>query len=63
MHAVHLDTFPPVTYLTDTSHSIIRLVHAVNKHFGRNLVDLPPHCLLVKISSSCIIHRVYQFTA
>jgi len=38
MHAVHLDTFPPVSYLTDTSHAIIRLVHALNKHCGKNLV-------------------------
>jgi len=40
MHAVCLDTFPPVSYLTDTSHAIIRLVHAVNRHFGQNRVTI-----------------------
>jgi len=39
MHAVCLDTFPPISYLTDTSHAIIRLVHAVNGHFGENRVS------------------------
>jgi len=38
MHAVCLDTFPPVSYLTDTSHAIIRLVHAINRHFAENRV-------------------------
>ena len=41
MHAVCLDTFPPVSYLTDTSHAVIRLVHAINKHFGENRVSVP----------------------
>jgi len=40
MHAVHLDTFPPVSYLTDTSHAVIRLVHALNKHCGKTLVAI-----------------------
>jgi len=39
MHAVCLDTFPPVSYLTDTSHAIIRLVHAINKHFDEYRVS------------------------
>ena len=34
-HAVCLDTYPPISYLTDTSHSIIQLITAYNKAKGR----------------------------
>ena len=61
MHAVHLDTFPPVSYLTDTSHAVIRLVHALNKHFGRNLVALLPPCHLAKLSRPYIIYWLLLF--
>lgn len=37
-HAVCLDTFPPATYLNDTSHAIIRLVHQLNKACGQTKV-------------------------
>ncbi|CAG2192378.1 MVD [Mytilus edulis] len=30
LHAVCLDTYPPISYMTDTSHQIIRLVHQYN---------------------------------
>lgn len=30
LHAVCLDTYPPILYMTDTSHQIIRLVHQYN---------------------------------
>jgi diphosphomevalonate decarboxylase len=30
MHAVCLDTYPPISYMTDISHDIQRLVHALN---------------------------------
>ncbi|XP_046356600.2 diphosphomevalonate decarboxylase-like isoform X2 [Haliotis rufescens] len=30
-HAVCLDTYPPISYMTDTSRQIVRLVHAFNK--------------------------------
>ena len=38
LHACCLDTFPPIFYMTDTSRDIVRLVHAVNSHFGENKV-------------------------
>ncbi|KAK2191423.1 hypothetical protein NP493_53g12006 [Ridgeia piscesae] len=38
LHACCLDTYPPVTYMTDTSRDIVRLVHAVNNHYGENKV-------------------------
>jgi diphosphomevalonate decarboxylase len=34
-HATCLDTYPPIFYMNDTSHDIIRLVHVVNAHAGR----------------------------
>ena len=34
MHAVCLDTFPPIAYLNDTSHQIIRSVHSFNSDKG-----------------------------
>ena len=34
MHAVCLDTFPPIAYLNDTSHLIIRSVHSFNSDKG-----------------------------
>ena len=34
MHAVCLDTYPPIAYLNDTSHQIARAVHEFNKEEG-----------------------------
>ena len=34
MHAVCLDTYPPIAYLNDTSHQIIRSVHEYNSEKG-----------------------------
>ncbi|KAK2140167.1 hypothetical protein LSH36_1457g00007, partial [Paralvinella palmiformis] len=34
MHAVCLDTYPPICYQTDTSHDIMRIIHAINKYYG-----------------------------
>lgn len=71
MHAVHLDTFPPVSYLTDTSHAVIRLVHALNKHFGRNLVaytfDAGPNACLYLLEENVemvlgILHHFFPST-
>ena len=60
MHAVCLDTFPPVSYLTDTSHAIIRLVHAINKHFDeyrvsfRSSFDHSVKYLLILFYFTCV---------
>ncbi|KAK6629359.1 hypothetical protein RUM43_003176 [Polyplax serrata] len=35
LHSVCLDTYPPVQYLTDTSHFIMQLVHHINDFFGK----------------------------
>lgn len=34
-HATCLDTFPPISYLNDTSRRIIHLVHRFNAHHGQ----------------------------
>ncbi|XP_060585236.1 diphosphomevalonate decarboxylase-like [Ruditapes philippinarum] len=38
LHAVCLDTYPPISYLTDVSRQVITLVHAYNKYCGQNKV-------------------------
>lgn len=37
-HATCLDTFPPISYLNDTSRRIIQLVHSFNTHHGQTKV-------------------------
>lgn len=37
-HATCLDTFPPISYLNDTSRRIIQLVHRFNTHHGQTKV-------------------------
>lgn len=37
-HATCLDTFPPISYLNDTSRRIIQLVHGFNTHHGQTKV-------------------------
>lgn len=37
-HATCLDTFPPISYLNDTSRRIIQLVHCFNTHHGQTKV-------------------------
>ena len=34
-HATCLDTYPPIFYMNDTSHDIIKLVHVINRVHGR----------------------------
>lgn len=38
-HATCLDTFPPISYLNDTSRRIIQLVHRFNAHHGQTKVS------------------------
>lgn len=56
-HAICLDTYPPLLYLTDFSRSIINLVLKVNKLFTKKVgytFDAGPHAVL-------LIHKsVYQ---
>ncbi|MBN3301265.1 MVD1 decarboxylase, partial [Amia calva] len=37
-HATCLDTYPPIFYLNDVSHRIIRMVHCYNAHYGHTRV-------------------------
>ncbi|KAM8955810.1 diphosphomevalonate decarboxylase [Lycaon pictus] len=37
-HATCLDTFPPISYLSDTSRRIVHLVHRFNTHHGQTKV-------------------------
>lgn len=33
-HAVCLDTYPPISYMSDVSHYLVRLIHSFNEAFG-----------------------------
>jgi len=46
MHAVCLDTYPPICYQTDTSHDIMRIIHAINKYYGEMKVGYSYYRLL-----------------
>ncbi|CCK69779.1 diphosphomevalonate decarboxylase MVD1 KNAG_0D00260 [Huiozyma naganishii CBS 8797] len=37
-HATCLDSYPPIFYINDTSKKVIRLCHAINAYFNRNVV-------------------------
>lgn len=43
-HATCLDTFPPISYLNDTSRRIIQLVHGFNTHHGQTKVTACRGC-------------------
>ena len=34
MHAVCLDTYPPISYMTDTSRDIVSMIHGINEYYG-----------------------------
>lgn len=67
MHATCLDTFPPISYMTDTSRDIQRLVHAINKYYSENKVaytyDAGPNaCLyLLEKDVSLVFNLVKKF--
>lgn len=33
-HAVCLDTYPPIVYMNETSHAVVRFIHAFNETAG-----------------------------
>lgn len=50
LHAICLDTMPPVNYLNATSHDLMEFVHAFNSTFGTRLAytfDAGPNCCLL----------------
>ncbi|XP_021379350.1 diphosphomevalonate decarboxylase-like isoform X2 [Mizuhopecten yessoensis] len=67
MHACCLDTYPPISYLTDVSRRIIHLVHCFNKHRQETTVaytfDAGPNaCLfLLKKDVKKFLHLVKRF--
>ena len=54
-HSCCLDTFPPIVYMTDTSHHIVELVHAFNKAHGEIVAcytyDAGPNAVLYTLDS------------
>lgn len=61
LHAVCLDTMPPIVYLNDVSHSIMRLVHKFNDFFGEPKVaytfDAGPNAFLFMLESTVPMAR------
>ena len=37
-HAVCLDTYPPLVYMTDISHAIVDLIHEINRDYKETIV-------------------------
>jgi len=56
-HATCLDTFPPISYLSDTSRRIVQLVHRFNAHHGQTKArrggrwGLTPLCRLPRLAA------------
>ncbi|KAM6223165.1 diphosphomevalonate decarboxylase [Rhynchocyon petersi] len=55
-HATCLDTFPPISYLTDTSRRIMHLVHRFNSHHGQTRVaytfDAGPNAVIFTLEDT-----------
>ncbi|PIK44495.1 putative diphosphomevalonate decarboxylase-like [Apostichopus japonicus] len=56
LHSVCQDTYPPISYMNDTSWSIVRLVHAYNEYKGQIKVaytfDAGPNAVLYLLKES-----------
>ncbi|CAG5116992.1 unnamed protein product [Candidula unifasciata] len=67
LHAVCLDTYPPIMYLNDTSKLIIRLVHCINDILGVEKVaytfDAGPNACLYLLEEDVprVLHLVKHF--
>lgn len=55
-HATCLDTFPPISYLSDTSRRIMHLVHRFNAHYGQTRVaytfDAGPNAVIFTLEDT-----------
>lgn len=56
-HATCLDTFPPISYLSDTSRRVMLLVHRFNAHHGRTKARPGRSCRLPR-PAACSLRRL-----
>uniref|UniRef100_A0A183C6S3 Diphosphomevalonate decarboxylase n=1 Tax=Globodera pallida TaxID=36090 RepID=A0A183C6S3_GLOPA len=63
LHAVCMDTCPPLNYLNATSHALIEFVHDFNTRFGTRLAytfDAGPNCcLLLEVDTLALLRRAF----